>query len=527
MSKAKYISYESTGAFSKLVIDYINKDPKLKEFISDFPSIESIKTQIKQKKQQRIDRESLAEVLSEQYDKNGIDTKGTKVGENILKLNDEKTFTICTAHQPNIFTGYLYTIYKIIHAINLVKECEEQIPGYQFVPIFFIGSEDNDLEEIGTFNFKGKKYQWQANGQTGACGRFLVENLSEIRDEIISNLGDNEIDKIIENQLIRSFNKKKTLTEATQHFIDSLFKDYGLLALDADDKRLKKSFKSVIKDELEKQTSHRLVIEHNNVLSKNYKIQVEPRELNLFYLKDDIRERIEKVEDEWNVINTHIAIDSIDIVDTNPEYFSPNVILRPLYQETILPNVAFIGGGSEIAYWMELKSLFDYYGLAFPILFVRNSVSIVSDKIFSKMEKLGFEESFKPLENALKEKSLEHPAYIKLLEDLEKQQNDYKELTKSAADISPNLEVSAQAHLAKIAKINDRIKTKYRAHIKREFEDLTNHKIEILDELNPNDKMQERNSNYIQLCIQNNVDIIPTLIKYQKPNEHKYLVLTM
>ena len=337
----------------------------------------------------------------------------------------------------------------------------------------------------------------------------------------------NEIGELIHNQLNKAYNGIKTLSESTQCFLNELFGAYGLIALDADDKRLKESFKSVLKDELSHQISQKVVIEHNNSLSKNYKIQVEPRELNLFYLKGNIRERIEKNGAIWKVINTDIKLDNIDLVDSNPEYFSPNVILRPLYQETILPNVAFIGGGSELAYWMELKSLFDHYEIPFPILFVRNSVSIVSEKIFNKMDKIGFEESFKPLENALKEKSLEHPAYIQLLQDLEKQEIEYKELTKSAADISPSLEVSAQAHLAKIVKIHDRIKTKYRSHIKREFEDLTNHKIEILNELNPDGKMQERNENYIELCSRFDMDIISTLMQHQQAFGKDYLVLAL
>ena len=383
MSKSKYISYESTGSFSQLVIDYLNQDEKLSEFVTDFPSIESIKKQIELRKKVTVDRNALVDVLTEQYQQNGIALEESELGESISKLKQENTFTICTAHQPNIFTGYLYTIYKIIHAIKLAKECEEQLPGYHFVPVFFIGSEDNDIEEIGAVNFKGEKYQWQPS-DTGACGRFSTDSLVEIRDEILAQFGASEFEEILKNQIVTSYNGSKTLSEATQHFVHSLFHDQGLLALDADDKRLKESFKPVIKDELENQNSHKLVIEHNTRLAQNYKIQVEPRELNLFYLKGSIRERIEKKGAQWTVVNTDITFDDTALVETNPEYFSPNVILRPLYQETILPNVAFIGGGSEIAYWTELTSLFDHYSLPFPILLVRNSVSIVTQKVYKK-----------------------------------------------------------------------------------------------------------------------------------------------
>ncbi len=523
MSNIKRISYESTGSFSKLVIDYLDKDDKLKPFINDFPSIEAIKKQISRKEKQQVDRGALVQVLQEQYKQNDIDNP--EVNSNIEKISSEKTFTICTAHQPNIFTGYLYTIYKIVHAINLARECAQQIPGYDFVPVFFIGSEDNDIEEIGTINFKSKKYQWRPN-ETGACGRFSTESLVDIRDQILALFGSSESEEKLKKQIISAYDGKRTLTQATQHFLNSLFGSEGLLILDADDSILKQNFKSIVNDELVNQTSNKLVIEHNKLLAEHYKIQVDPRELNLFYLKGNIRERIEKKVQKWSVINTEIEIKP-ELAETHPELFSPNVILRPLYQETILPNVAFVGGGSEIAYWCELKSLFDHYSLPFPILFVRKSASIVSEKIFKKIEKLGFEESFKPLENALKEKSLEHGAYVELLENLAKLQSDYKTTLASAKEINPSLAVSADAHLAKILKTHERIKTKYRSHIKREFEDLSNQKIEISDALFPDGQMQERNENYLELLSIWKMDIIPVLLNNLNPLDTSYYLISL
>ena len=143
------------------------------------------------------------------------------------------------------------------------------------------------------------------------------------------------------------------------------------------------------------------------------------------------------------------------------------------------------------------------------------------------MEKIGFEESFKPLEHALKKKSLTDPAYIQLLHDFEKLESEYKNALKSAAAISPSLGVSAEAHLAKIVKTHERIKTKYRAHIKRAYEDLTNHKLEILDELFPNDNMQERYENYLELVCRHKQGLIPYLLKSQQGFGSDYLVLAI
>ena len=517
-----YIPYEDTGAFSKLVIDYLNQDEKLKPFIADFPSVEAIKKQIARKEKQNIDREALVEVLEEQYAALRISDKQ----DDIQLLNNEKTFTICTAHQPNIFSGYLYFIYKIIHAIKLAKECNDQIPGYNFVPIYFIGSEDNDIEEIGEFNFKEKKYRWEPD-LMGACGRFSTESLVDIRDEILAQIGESVAEQKLKEQIKQAYDGNKTLSQATQHFVHLILGEHGVLALDADDKRLKQSFKPVIKNELENQSSHKLVSEHNIELAKNYKVQVEPRELNLFYMKDNIRERIVKQDNKFNLADSGLEINALELADSNPEYFSPNVILRPVYQETILPNVAFIGGGSEIAYWCELKPLFDYHQIEFPILLVRNSISIVYDKLFNKISKLGFKESFKALESGLKEKSQEDSAYKRLSEELESIERSYQEALRSAQDISPNLKVSSEAQFTKILKLHDRIKTKYRSHIKRQYEDYESLKIEIEDSLFPSGKLQERYENYLELVCRHKIDIIPVLMKYRQGFGTRYLLLSL
>lgn len=526
MNRSAYISYEASNAFSKLVVDYQNQDDKLRNFISDFPSIESIQKQIVARKKKTVDRKALLAVLAKQYQENGINLTDTRAEEYMLSLASENTFTITTAHQPNIFTGFMYTIYKIVHVIHLAKSCREEMPEYNFVPIFFIGSEDNDIEEIGTFNFKGKKYQWKPD-QSGACGRFSTESLVKIRDEIIAQFGSSETELKLKEQILAAYDGKKTLTQATQYFIHTLFSTEGLIILDADERSLKQNFKHIIKDELLNQTSNKLVIEHNKRLSKEYKIQVEPRKLNLFYLKEEVRERIEAKNGHWSVLKLDYSFKDITLVDTNPELFSPNVVLRPLYQEAILPNVAFVGGGSEIAYWSELKTLFDYYEIPFPILYVRNSVSVVSEKIFAKMEQLGFEESFKPLEKALKEKAVEHGDYIQLLDDLKKIEKQYDKALEGSKAISPNLEVSVAAQLAKIQRLHERLKTKYRSHIKRQMSDLENLKLEIKHELYPDNTLQERTENYLELVCRYKIDLISIFLEMQAKQNQQYLILSV
>src|SRR5690606_36563786 len=94
-----------------------------------------------------------------------------KAEEHLAVLAEPTTFTVCTAHQPNLATGYLYFVYKILHAIKLAEALNAAHPEHRFVPVYYMGSEDADLDELGTFRYVGKKFVWDAGGQKGAVGR--------------------------------------------------------------------------------------------------------------------------------------------------------------------------------------------------------------------------------------------------------------------------------------------------------------------------------------------------------------------
>ena len=181
------------------------------------------------------------------------------------------------------------------------------------------------------------------------------------------------------------------LADATRHLANTLFGSYGLVILDADHSELKRNFIPFVKEELLNQSSHKLVLETAEKL-KNYTVQVNPREINLFYIENDLRERIILENGKYKVNNTKIEFSKneiISLLENNPEKFSPNVIMRPLYQEVILPNLCYIGGGGEIAYWLELKSFFDAVEVPFPILLLRNSAVLATEKQAKKADTLG------------------------------------------------------------------------------------------------------------------------------------------
>lgn len=496
------LKISDTGFFSSLVNDYVNRDEKIKPFITDFPSKNSMQKAIEEKQFSVEKRKVLVDVLKNQYANLKV---SELVEKNIDSLLQENTFTICTAHQPSIFTGYLYFIYKIIHAIKLANECKELFPVKNFVPIFFIGSEDNDLEEIGEFNLFGKKYQWQTN-QQGSCGEMETADLAPLIEEIkkyFNTAIDDE--KELLNIFQNAYKANQNLADATRYIVNELMGRFGIVCIDGNDARLKSLYKDVLKDELLHQHSYKIVSKTIDKLSVNYHGQAKPRELNLFHKKyNSYRERIELNDEVYQVVNTDLKFTEQEMLaelENHPEHFSPNVILRPMYQETILPNIAFIGGGGELAYWMQLKDLFAHYTIQFPILFLRNSLMFIDEKSSTQIEKLGLtlEQIFMPT-NELNNLILAQNNVINQLEDFEKNiEQQLNEMVQLSASVSAPLEESVKAHKQKNLKILNRIHEKFASHIKRKEVDTYSHVALIKENLFPNNSLQERHDNVISL----------------------------
>ncbi|HEX7846853.1 MAG TPA: bacillithiol biosynthesis cysteine-adding enzyme BshC, partial [Chitinophagaceae bacterium] len=378
---ATRIPYRQTNAFSNIILDYLDHAEALKKFYAQPPSLQGIQKAIEERKKFTTNREVLVQELKKQYEAVSVSEQTKK---NIESLLSPKSFTITTAHQNNIFTGPLYFIYKIVHAIKLADHLNESLPGNHFVPVYYIGSEDADLDELNHIWLEGEKLVWKTK-QKGAVGRMKVDKeltrLIRLIEGQISVLPHGE--EII-SLLKDSYSEGKTIQDATFHFVNSLFAEYGLVVLLPDNAALKKQMVAIFEDDLCNQTASAIVEASAKKLEEaGYKVQANPREINLFYLKDDLRERIEFVNGEWKVVNGSGKFSKEELLQElrdHPERFSPNVILRGLYQETILPNIAFIGGGGETAYWLQLKELFEHYKVPFPVLVLRNSFLVIEKK---------------------------------------------------------------------------------------------------------------------------------------------------
>lgn len=379
--KKHCVDLNKTGQFSRFFLDYIEGKEALRPFYTHLPKIENFKAAIDAKNFSSENREILHRVLQKQYSEIEI---SEAVSANIESVINEKSFTVTTGHQLNLFTGPLYFIYKIVSTINLAKKLKETYPEFHFIPVYWMATEDHDFDEINYFKLDGKKYQWNSN-QTGAVGDFSLDNsFKELLKEVPF------APEVFKN----AYQSSKTLGEAVRKYVNQLFGEQGLVVVDGNDAELKSIFKSVIKSDLFAGLPFaKAQLASKELEDLGYKSQIFPREINFFYLEKGVRERIERSGDDFQVLNTDIRFTAKELdslVESNPERFSPNVVLRPLYQEMILPNLAYLGGPAEVVYWLQLKGVFDQFEVPFPILLPRNFALILDGPVIKKMKQLGW-----------------------------------------------------------------------------------------------------------------------------------------
>ncbi|MER3499199.1 MAG: bacillithiol biosynthesis cysteine-adding enzyme BshC [Chitinophagaceae bacterium] len=523
------LPYRQTGYFSKTVIDYLDQLSSLKPFFSLPPSAQGIQQAIENRKKTNTNRQLLVEQLRKQYA--GI-TSYPAVQKNIEALLSSNCFTITTAHQPNLFTGPLYFIYKIVHAIKLAEHCRHLFPEYNFLPVFFMGSEDADFDELGHFYLNKEKHEWATN-QTGAFGRMKVDKqLMKLIDGISGQLTvlpyGNEILQLIRDCYVEG----ETIQQATFRLINALFGDYGLLVLISDNAELKKQMAKIFEDELLNERAAGIVEETVRKLSDaGYKTQVNPREINLFYLKDNIRERIIRTKTGFathDLLFTFNDSELLKDLQDHPEYFSPNVILRGLYQETILPNLVFIGGGGELAYWIQLKELFQRYQTPFPVLVLRNSFLIIESKWQEKITRLGFTaEDFFQTEEQLMNwlVARESKNQIQLNGFFSEAIQFYEQLKKQAAAVDVTLAKHVEAlKTQSLARLQQLEKKMLRAE-KRKFTDQQRQIHTIKENLFPKNGLQERIENFMYYYAKWGREFFKKLYDHSPALEQEFVVV--
>jgi bacillithiol biosynthesis cysteine-adding enzyme BshC len=525
------ISYQKSGYFTKLIVDYLDKKNELKSLYNRFPTLENFQIQLAKKQQNypEENRKSLVTALENQY-------KGFQISDatraNISLLINSKTFTITTGHQLNLFTGPLYFLYKIVSTINLCNTLKKEYPSYDFVPIYWMATEDHDFEEINHFNFKNVKINWNKESY-GPVGRLSTDGLKDVLEVFVSKLGIGENAAYLKELFENSYVKNNNLAEATRFLTNELFGDKGLVILNGDDKTLKQLFIPFVKKELIHKTTFQKVSETNTMLEKEYEIQVNPREINLFYIEDNHRERIVFENNLFKINNTTLSFSEkeiIELLENSPEKFSPNVILRPLYEEVILPNLCYIGGGGEIAYWLQLQSTFEANKITFPILLVRNSVLLVSEKQLHKSNKLSlsWEELFSNQQELFTKKTLQFSKFnIDFSEQKEHLKQQFEKLLLIANQTDKSFIGAVKAQQTKQIKGLENLEKRLLKAEKKMHADVLERIIKLQNELFPNQGLQERRNNFAEYYNEYGQEFIDKLFTQLKPLEPSFTIINL
>ena len=508
--KTQRLSYQETGRFSKLVLDYINQKESVKDFISEFPTIKNFRKQIDKKSNDFIDRELLFEVLKEQNTKIEL-SKSSQANLNLLK--DNNTYTVTTGHQLCIFTGPLYFIYKIISTINLVNSLKSQYPSYNFVPVFWLASEDHDFDEISSINLFNKKVSWKTN-QKGSVGRMKLDDFDLVLDELDDLMCNDKNYQYLREIFRNSYNKQNNLSEATRVLINQLFGSYGLLVIDGDDKKLKRKLIDVIDKDINENHFYKIISKTNKKIQKLYHKQAFVRPVNFFDISNNNRVRIENKIDKQKISNS-------------PENYSPNVLLRPIYQEMILPNIAYVGGGGEISYWLQLRDVFSELSLSMPIIVLRNSVLFIDEKQSKKITDLGLNsfDFFSETDEVIRD-------YIKNTSDNIDISSQISSINDSFFSISKN--IKDQGLIASLNALNQKTNNSLNDLEKKIIKNLKNNKADKINHINklkallfPENNLQERHDSFVMAYSKFGDNFIKNLISSLDPLDTNFVILDL
>ena len=515
---------------------YAEQNPILKKFYKYDVDLHSFAHIIADKSKTATDRKTLVSALTNQYAQLNPTTFGNAtIDEKINLLANENTFTVTTAHQPSLLTGPLYFVYKIFSTIHLAEKLKSEYPKNNFVPVFVIGGEDHDFEEVNHISLFGKKIVWQrGENEKGAVGMMQTASLRVVLDELKPILGDSEAAQSVFSMIEKAYTTHSVYQDATQDLLNQLFGAYGLVVLNMNDAALKRLFIPIMTRELTEQLSKNLVEKTQSELDAiGFKPQAFARAINLFYLRENLRERIVEDGGIYRVLNTDIQWNSpseiLNELERTPQYFSPNVVLRPLFQELVLPNLAYIGGGGELAYWLERQTQFNAFNINFPMLIRRNSVMFLDKGTQERFQKLDVQlNDLTDDTDILIKKYVEKQATDPLSMEAEKTalSDLFDIVLKKAVAVDATLEKAVLAEKTKQLQSLDALESRTMKAEKQKHETSLNQLKAVQQKLFPNGGLQERTDNILPIYLKFGTAFFDVLKAHLNPLEQGMIVIS-
>jgi len=527
--KSIELDFDKVEQFSASDVAYATRDERFQSFLKYNPNWNSFPQVIRDKQEEPIDRVLLTKVLRAQYASYTTDTE--KALSQVKLLENENTFTIVTAHQPVLFTGPSYVIYKIISAIKTTQVLKENHPDFDFIPVFISGGEDHDFDEMDHTNLFGKAIVW-SNDEEGSVARMSTKSLTTALEQLEQILGNAPAAKELFALIHQTHTRHAIYGKAFADLINGLLGHMGVVVLNMDEPALKERMKNIFKDELLHHHSAALVRDTQSKLeNEGLKAQAFARDINLFYLDNGMRSRIEKDGDSFVIVDTDLRFTEeqiLDLLENSPEKFSPNVIIRPLYQEKILPNLAYVGGGGELAYWLERKSQFDFFGINFPMLIRRDSCLWIDKGSVKKMAKLDLDvmDFMKSEIQQIKDfvaANAEHE--FSLSAEKDRLSAIWEEVALKADSIDSSLKAKVASEGTNQIKSLEKIEDRLRKAEKQKHEIAINQIQGIREKFYPSGGLQERFANFMEFYVRQPDTYFNVLLEHFDPLDMRLKII--
>ncbi len=549
MTKVQYVNFEdfseSTGGFSRLFRDYLFDFPKVQQyFASDFRSMQHLPNLAARVNARIGHRGLLGEVLREQNQR--WNCSALTLGH-IADLEQSNTFAVVTGQQVGMLGGPIYTIYKTITAIKLVKQLRKAYPDYRFVPVFWLEGEDHDLEEVSKVGLLNTEHrpvtiEYLVNGKAagknlGPVGELMLDSYRDtFLDQVQNALSHSEFKPQVLSLLRETYGAPVNFNAAFATFMNRLFADEGLVFISANDRRLKKILTPLFtKEILEFPKVSQLIIQRSAELEGRYHAQIKTKAMNLFLYHKGGRYFIEPRETDFSLKGTRHFIQKdelLAIATDTPELLSPNVALRPICQDTLLPTIAYVAGPSEVGYFAQLKPVYENFGIDMPVIYPRASATIVEEKSLRIIEKFQLEliEFFDDI-NRVNRKVVELTSEVNVdemfSEALQHLNDKMNEMKFGLNYIDPTLLGALETSRSKIESNLVALKEKVMEAQTRKHETALRQVEKVSNAILPNGNLQERELNIVYFLNKHGLDFIRELNEVLQIDELKHQVITI
>jgi bacillithiol synthase len=394
------LSYSQVPKSSKLLVDYVERHENVDRFYDGSPFTAETYDRLKQQiKSFQTNRKALVDVLLRQNKAFGA---GNETLENIQRLSDPETLAVVTGQQVGLFSGPAFTLYKALTAVRLSQSLNAR--GVKTVPVFWLATEDHDLEEVAqiyTLNDDYEAIHLHDPGERPApqspVGRVkLTEGIAGLLDRLESLLppGDERIQLL--QDLRGAYQPGTTWSQAFAEFLTRLFGRWGVILLDPMDETVHGLAGPIYQKVLRQANEYRSLLQERSteLLNAGYHAQVHIAEDStlLFAEREGNRLPVHSFGgsgQRFSIGGSQSA--SIEELESEirdkPLKFSANVLLRPLVQDTILPTIAYVAGPSELAYLGQAQVLYSAIGRPMPAVFPRCGFTLVDRRVERWMEK--------------------------------------------------------------------------------------------------------------------------------------------